>query len=149
MIRLDLPIGPSLNQLYPGKTRRYKSSAYRNWISTAGWHIRAARCGEVSGPYTLTLLLPVKMRGDVDNRLKAVSDLLALNGVTPDDKHCFEATAKRSTEAFPGRCIVIVEEIKWANEAGTSDARGRDNTKKESQPMQANNPAEVSDATSK
>lgn len=108
-LRFDLPLGPSVNQMYPGKGRRYKSGLYRNWISTAGWHIRASRPPPLRMvPFSVRILVPEQMRGDPDNRIKAILDLLVRNGVTPDDKYVHKVSVERSSEAFPGRCIVYV-----------------------------------------
>lgn len=108
-MRFDLPLGPSVNQMFPGKARRFKSREYRSWISEAGWTIRAHRPPPMRmGPYSVLIRVPEKMRGDPDNRIKAVVDLLVTNSVTPDDKHAHRITVERHPEAYPGRCVVYV-----------------------------------------
>lgn len=50
--------------------------------------------------------LPEMMRGDIDNRSKAVIDFLASRGVTPDDKHLWKVSIERSRDVEPGWCHV-------------------------------------------
>lgn len=105
---LDLPVPPSANNLFPGKARRFKSTAYKAWLESAGWDVKAARPRPVTGPYSLDVLLPINLRGDVSNRIKAVEDLLVTHGLTPDDRHCHRASATRSALTKAGLCRVIV-----------------------------------------
>ena len=60
------------------------------------------------GPYTLTLTLPLTMKGDVDNRLKPVLDLFVTLKITPDDRHCSEVRVRRSADVSRGRCVVEI-----------------------------------------
>ena len=109
MLEIDLPIGPSLNNMFPtyGGVRR-KSRKYRAWLKEAGWELKAGKPGRVEGPYRLLLKLPAKMPGDVSNRLKAVEDLLVAHGITPDDRYAISSGAERCPDVPAGRCIVQV-----------------------------------------
>jgi len=51
---------------------------------------------KITGPYKLSLLAvrPDKRRRDLDNLLKATSDLLSGLGVITDDSECTELSAK-------------------------------------------------------
>ncbi len=106
---LDLPIPPSVNNMFPGRAGRFKSKQYRAWILAAGWELKMQKVWPVSGAYALTLELPENMRGDVDNRLKGISDLLVSHRLTPDDSRAFSATAVRSPGILKDRCRVTVE----------------------------------------
>lgn len=103
---LNLPLGPSVNAMFPGRTRRRKSQAYKAWINAAGWEIQAQRPKRLGpGRYEVRILVPDKMRGDADNRIKAVLDLLVTHSLTPDDRYA-NSSVERSPDAPPGRCIV-------------------------------------------
>lgn len=106
---MDLPVPPSVNGLFAGKSRRYKSAAYKAWLQHAGLEINQQKVPPVSGPYNLTLQLSIKDRADVDNRTKPVLDLLVKHRLTPDDRLCHRASAERSEEVLPGRCRIMVE----------------------------------------
>ena len=58
----------------------------------------------------LTLPLPVKMRGDVDNRLKAIADLLVAMQITPDDAYAVRMTSQRG-DVPAGQCVVEIESL--------------------------------------
>lgn len=89
MIALTLPFPPSVNCLYAGKGRRYKSKQYEKWIIQA----RNALIGQTFAPFVQKKPLqviyifgrPDKRRRDAANYIKAVDDLLTSQGVIPDD----------------------------------------------------------------
>ena len=88
MIRLSLPLPPSANHLFsnaPGKGR-VKTQAYRDWINTAGWEVKAQAPGYVTitGPYRLL----IEMSGpyDLDNCCKPCGDLLQVMRIVANDK---------------------------------------------------------------
>lgn len=88
MLKLWLPLCPSLNSLYPGKAKRHKSKAYEAWIKEAGqilltqkpWHF-------FDEPVQVTYRVgkPSKRNMDLCNREKALSDLLVGHGILKDD----------------------------------------------------------------
>ncbi|MEO1187986.1 MAG: hypothetical protein AAFW60_02860 [Pseudomonadota bacterium] len=103
---LDLPLGPSVNGMFPGRTRRRKSNAYVVWIQAAGWEINIQKPKPLGpGRYEVAIQVPEKMRGDADNRIKAVLDLLVSRGLTPDDDKA-DCSVKRSADVPAGRCHV-------------------------------------------
>jgi hypothetical protein len=113
LIRLALPIPPSLNDAYvnrrSGKGRgRIPAKAHAEWKKTAGWATRAAkpRPQPIRGEYASILWLPRKMRGDITNRMKLIEDLLVDLGLTPDDRHCIDARQRRCNSLPEGTCIV-------------------------------------------
>lgn len=84
-VSLDLPFPPSVNGLYAGKERRYKSPAYKTWQSKAVQCLTDAPMvdGPVSVVYTFTR--PDKRKRDLGNLEKAVSDILVKMSVIEDD----------------------------------------------------------------
>ena len=52
----------------------------------AGWELRAQRPRQIKGAYHLVMLVPVAMRSDADNVLKAMQDLLQSHAVIEDDR---------------------------------------------------------------
>ena len=110
-IRLRLPIPPSLNNAYansPGRGR-VPTRGLSDWKAAAGWKLREQRPGSIIGAYRFALYLPEKMRGDLDNRIKAAMDLLKTHGVTPDDRRAVSVFAERSELVGDGECLVVVQ----------------------------------------
>lgn len=107
-----LPTPPSVNAMYRNVRGRgrVKTTEYKHWIEYAGYcYNTQKKKGEpVRGPYTVVIHLPKKIRGDIDNRQKAVLDLLVMVGATDDDKHCQTVTATRS-EDYDNYARVVVE----------------------------------------
>lgn len=118
IFRAELPLCPSLNMAYSnnygGKGRgRFARPHVISWKSEAGWLIKQANPPRITGPFKLTVLVPAKMRGDVDNRIKLISDLLGPKGVrvTPDDSKAVETTCRRDASVAPGRMAILVESV--------------------------------------
>lgn len=92
MIRLDLPMPPSLNGIYQNVAGRgrVKTSAYRKWREQAGWEIvRQGRPSQPVGKYELQVALKKpRANADIDNRIKPIADALQQYRVIQDDKHC-------------------------------------------------------------
>jgi crossover junction endodeoxyribonuclease RusA len=88
VIVLTLPFPPSTNNLFrnAGK-RRIKTDRYTRWITEAGWWLSFHNVPRLSGPYALALTLhpPTRAARDLDNFVKAVSDLLVAHEVIDGD----------------------------------------------------------------
>jgi Holliday junction resolvase RusA-like endonuclease len=113
--RLELPLPPSLNACYrnvAGKGR-VRTGALRNWRNDAQGHFLLAKkdIEPVSGLYKLTVRIPQAMRGDGDNRLKPIADLLVDLKLTPDDRHCQEFHVIRSPDVREHCCQIEVEAV--------------------------------------
>lgn len=112
MISLVLPTPPSANRIWRtgrrpnGKPITYASPEYRTWLRNAGWEAKMQAVGKpkITGSYRLEIV--VGSRGDVDNRIKAVSDLLVDMKITPDDRHCVSVTARK--ERGRKDCLVVI-----------------------------------------
>jgi Holliday junction resolvase RusA-like endonuclease len=94
-----LPLPPSSNRLFanvPGKGR-IKTRAYKNWRKAAVLSIFAQVRADlrIGGPVGLQICVPTGMRGDLDNRLKALIDALVASNRIDDDKHVHRITIVR------------------------------------------------------
>jgi crossover junction endodeoxyribonuclease RusA len=111
MITLSLPIlPPSVNALYrnvPG-VGRVKTKRYKAWQAEAGWalapHLRGHKT--ITGDVRVNIIL--KRRGDIDNKCKALLDLLTTHGVYADDKQvCALSIQAGDIEG----CVIEVEAV--------------------------------------
>lgn len=87
-IILRLPVPVSVNAIYsPRKGGGLRlSEAYSTWIQDAGWRLIQQRPGRIAGRYELTVRIPEECGADLDNLIKATSDLLQLHGVVRNDR---------------------------------------------------------------
>lgn len=99
---------PSVNQCWYNvpKRGRKNTPVYEAWATAAGWEMKIARPVKVSGPYFLEILVHPGMPGDIDNRIKPISDLLVKLDLVDDDKHAQSVTIRRSDLASPEKAIV-------------------------------------------
>lgn len=110
-IEVRLPLPPSVNAMYtnvPGKGRR-KTTRYKEWIETAGWQLKLQRPAKIFGKYDFSVLVPDAMVGDIDNRQKALLDLLVTHKVIPDDRHARSVSICRTPEVASGAHIIVHE----------------------------------------
>jgi Holliday junction resolvase RusA-like endonuclease len=121
LITLVLPIPPSANDLFDGghKTkRRFKSDRYKAWEAEAEGSLWEQKpFGVVIGAYIVEITVPEMIRGDIDNRQKALVDFLVAQGLTPDDKHLWKLSIERNPNVPPGECHVTARSIKTARAA--------------------------------
>jgi len=95
MIQFTLPMPPSTNRIWRGKAKGvYRSAEYIQWIIVAGNMLKSYRLKPVSPPYAVVYEFGrrvtkkgavSKVRMDVANREKALSDLLQKMGLIEDD----------------------------------------------------------------
>jgi hypothetical protein len=111
---LRLPLPPSVNAAYgnrqgPGRGR-YKTAAYKAWLVEADkWLLKQKRgLVPVFGPAMVCVRLPMKMRGDVSNRIKVAEDFLVSRRLTSDDKNNLFVGAVRAAEIPMGECEIVV-----------------------------------------
>lgn len=88
IVRILLPVPVSVNAIYsPRKGGGLRlSDAYSTWIQDAGWRLIQQRPGRIAGRYHLTVRIPDECGADLDNLIKATSDLLQLHGVVRNDR---------------------------------------------------------------
>lgn len=107
-----LPLPPSLNGAFrngDGKRGRFKTAPYRQWIAHARMQLASNR-NRIAGPFDASLSLPEKMRGDIDNRIKPILDLLVSVGIVDDDRHCQSIFVRRAPGLLDTQCVVTVRE---------------------------------------
>lgn len=110
-VAFSVPVPPSLNMCFsnaPGRGR-VKTPVYRAWIEEAGWMLASQRPGKIQGPYQAIIRLPENTRGDIDNRAKAVLDLMVKHKITPDDRHLHKLVVERT----PGIASACVSVLSW------------------------------------
>jgi crossover junction endodeoxyribonuclease RusA len=114
MTTILLPIPPSVNGAWINlpKGGRARSKKYTAWAKAAGWELLAQRPRKVIGPYEIRIILGNKRnRGDADNRIKSLVDLVVKHGIVEDDRRMVSVTCGWSDEVEPGMVRVIVEAI--------------------------------------
>lgn len=86
---IDLPAVISTNDLWQIAGRRLiKTAAYRAWLTECGWEIRRQRAKPVKGKYRLHIEVLDESRCDIDNIVKATSDLLQQMQIIENDRLC-------------------------------------------------------------
>lgn len=121
LVALSLPLPPSVNKAFASRRGSHltmKTETYRFWER----QVRDENGNGgllpylAPGDYGLWLDLPPAMRGDIDNRVKLVSDILKLPGKTSpsglgvvvDDGFMKGLYVGFSDGLKPGRCAVTV-----------------------------------------
>lgn len=109
-VTLSLPMPVSVNALYAtvGK-RRVKTKAYRGWIRDAGWLLVLQRPDHIPGKYNMSVRIPSSTKGDCDNYLKALGDLLQRHGVIVNDRLSQEISICR--DEFVTQAHITVEAV--------------------------------------
>lgn len=111
-LALTLRLPPSVNALYRNVARvgRVKTAAYRAWINAAHYSIiaQASPPRLVEPPYYVAIRLPMRMRGDVSNRIKAIEDACVKAGVMVDDSRVYAVTVRRDNTIAADHCSVTI-----------------------------------------
>lgn len=110
VVTLTLPLPPSVNMAWtnvPGKGR-VRTPEYRRWHKLAFDELTLQRPGRISGRFAIVINVGrIKRRCDVDNRSKAILDLLA-SVVTDDDAMCERMSIGWADDVPAERVVVIV-----------------------------------------
>ena len=102
----QIPIPPSVNALWRVTGRRmYRSKKYMDWIKQCDQHIGLKEPPGVDYPFNIEIVVgrPSKRRMDIDNRGKAVMDVLQYYGIIEDD------------------CLANRVTIMWSNDINNCD----------------------------
>lgn len=83
---------PSVNAMWRSVNgRTILSEKGRNWQALAAYELNGkSGIGDTPGPYRIDILLPGRLKGDIDNYSKGILDALHRAGKTPDDKYCVD-----------------------------------------------------------
>jgi Holliday junction resolvase RusA-like endonuclease len=114
VIKLDLTIPPSVNNIWNPVYKGYKKAAmvrspeYNSWLNKAGFELLSQKPKGIKGKYNLSILFNDKIRGDLDNRIKPINDLLQKHGVIENDSMNKRLYVSISKAVEVGRCIVSV-----------------------------------------
>ena len=86
MIELKLPFPPTTNQIW----RKFRgqmtlSPEYREWKERAGWELKSQHPKTMKSRAVIWVDLDDTRRGDCDNRMKPLLDLLVEHGVLAGD----------------------------------------------------------------
>lgn len=117
MIKIELPFPPSVWDIYVGwgKSRRL-SPEYAKWRNDCGYFL--ARKNEfIEGPFSIQVALkrPHK-RMDLDNRMKALLDVLQHYKVIKNDSLCERLTMTWDA-GLKEECVVILQRAEEAQAA--------------------------------
>ena len=115
LVRISLPMPPSLNNAFinvKGKGR-VRSENYRKWADQAGWLVKAQRVKPFNVPVRVRIEInPENGRAfDLDNRTKAVLDLLVTHGVLHDDSNKWVRGVSIEQVEAGAPCTVEVQPI--------------------------------------
>jgi len=114
VVSVQLTMPPSVNACWANvpKKGRVRSTAYRRWSKLATQELQQQQAGRVAGKFALVISAGrMKRRCDIDNRIKAVLDLLS-GVVTADDAECERVSAGWSDEVESGKIVVQVRAVK-------------------------------------
>jgi Holliday junction resolvase RusA-like endonuclease len=126
VISVMLPLPPSANHAFRNVAGRGRvtSPDYKAWKMHAGLllKVRAAGQSVEASKYEVEIIVPAKMRGDIDNRIKPIVDLLVASGRVCDDRHMQSVMISRSAHVEDGQCKVMARAAD--NEASAIAGRG-------------------------
>lgn len=115
IVTVELPLPPSVNKAFAARRGSHllmKSAAYRFWAKQVEEDCPVG-IALVPGRYGLWIDLPDGMRGDIDNRVKLLSDMLGNLHIVQDDAHMDDLHVCRRG-APKDRCIAtVVTTTEW------------------------------------
>jgi Holliday junction resolvase RusA-like endonuclease len=106
-LSFTVPVPPSTNNLFnTAGHRRVRTAQYNAWIEQAGLVLNRQKPGRVEGSFVVSVALPAAIRGDIDNRYKALGDLMVTHGITEDDAKLRKLIIERCEDATDARVCV-------------------------------------------
>ena len=109
MIKFYLPFPPSVNGLYSGKVRRYKSDGYKEWIieanNMANKQIIPNMLERCHAVYYLNH--PDDVDRDAENYCKAATDLIADRGIIQGDDRRYLKSTKAEWNDIKGDLVEV------------------------------------------
>jgi Holliday junction resolvase RusA-like endonuclease len=120
IVSVNLPLPPSVNDAFAARRGSHllmKTAAYHAWTRAVRDEFEPGKLTLPTlqyGAYGLWVSLPAKMRGDIDNRVKLLSDMLCVSrkddfrlAIVKDDDHMDALFVERGG-APPDRVIATV-----------------------------------------
>lgn len=108
---INLPYPPTVNALFrnvPGKGR-VKTKRYLQWSRVASNEIMAQRVAfpvnKIEGPFEVHITLDANRKGDIDNYVKAIIDVIVNMDVVDDDRHLKRFTVEAGTVDGAQVCV--------------------------------------------
>jgi Holliday junction resolvase RusA-like endonuclease len=96
----------------------YKTKVYKDWLEEAGWMVKQQTKQTIDGEYALHIRAKkTNRRRDLDNILKATSDLLVNLHIVEDDSQCVALAAEWAKEASEPM-VVTIYSMSDPNETG-------------------------------
>lgn len=114
MIKLALPFPPSVWDIYEGHGKtKHRTSAYNKWRNDCGYFLNGKN-EFIDGPFSISVALkrPHK-RMDLDNRMKALLDVLQHYKVIKNDNLCERLTMTWDS-GLKEECVVILQRAEEA-----------------------------------
>ena len=113
MTEIRLPFPPSVNDMYANNKGargrgRYPSKEYEAWKDQAGWELNAQHVKPIDGVAEVRIDLDSTRRGDADNRIKAVLDLLVSHKILRGDSKKYIRRVSAGWEAVAGCRVSII-----------------------------------------
>ncbi|MGD9725281.1 MAG: hypothetical protein AB7R40_23470 [Nitrospiraceae bacterium] len=107
-----LPLPPTTNGLYKNIPRgRALTSRYKSWRKSAGWELITQSPKRMTGPVIINYEITTKAKGDPDNYLKALNDILVAHRIIEGDGPNIvkQIDVKLSNEVARGVRVTIKE----------------------------------------
>lgn len=101
---------PSVNAIFKNVASkgRSKTKSYKAWLSSAGWEVKAQCPRRIGGRVMVDITCKrIPGRCDIDNRIKAILDLLVGLYVIDDDQYVEEVRARWGGDAA---CSIVITE---------------------------------------
>lgn len=118
MIIYQLPMPPSVNAMFANRAGngrgRITTRKYNEWRRQAGLQIMGqGPLRKISGPVAIRLIISDSTRGDIDNRCKAVLDLLVSHKIIEDDSKRIVRKILLEWGDVEGAQVEISEQPDW------------------------------------
>lgn len=111
-VSFKLPFPPSVNGLWAnGKSGRYRTQKYDDWINEAGWELKRQHPTKIKGPVALNYVFQDekdKRKRDLGNLEKATTDLLVDHGIIEADDHTIVRRISLAWGQVEGVAVTIV-----------------------------------------
>lgn len=134
MTTLFLPFPPSVNGMFSGKARRFKSDGYKQWLKEAKVELDIAKYKagfswkNHKGKVEVHMLLraPDNRVQDVDNRIKAVLDFLVKHEViqSDDSRYVRGISAYWADDIGAAGCVVQIVDVQPVTKCPPAYAEG-------------------------